>query len=78
MDYKMLQTEEDVTDEILGCLDGALDWFEDERGVPTEDFIDRLCKTYLNSLWYDLDSYDNEAARKIMREARKLKREREM
>lgn len=83
--YYMLQTAEDVdgliTDEQL---DAALDWFEDEPKLPTSDFLDRLFPRYSGPPGpdgydeCDLDQMDNEAARRIMARARKLRREREL
>lgn len=59
-----------VSDELLGEV---LDWFQDERGVPAERFIDRLCDTYADG--WELDNYGNAAARRILSRARKIKRE---
>jgi hypothetical protein len=61
--------DEFVTDLML---DETLDWFEDDRGVPTEEFIDRLCTTYADA--WDIDNYDSPAARRILSRARKIKR----
>lgn len=72
--WEILVTEDDVTPEIEKHIESAVEWFNDERSMPTEDFIDRLCKTYGGSE-YDLESYDNDAARKIMRIARRIRRE---
>jgi hypothetical protein len=72
---KLLQTADDVTPEIEKCIEECLDWFDNEARLSTEDFIDRLCNTY-GGEDFDLDSYDNEAARKIMRIARQLRKER--
>lgn len=71
---KTLQTEEDVTPEIEAHVAEAVEWFDDEEKMPTEDFIDRLCKDYGGTDW-DLDQYDNPAARKIMRIARRIRRD---
>ena len=63
------QADEYVSDDLLSEV---LDWFEDERGVPAREFIDRLCETYADG--WDLDSYYNPAANRILTRARILKR----
>lgn len=72
---KMLVTKEDVTEEILKCVENCVDWFDDEPTMGTQEFIDRLCKTYGGDD-FDMGNYDNEAARYIMREARRIRKER--
>jgi hypothetical protein len=54
----------------------ALGWFEEKKGVPAQDFIDKLAKHggYADTPW-DIDSYDNEAARRLLARARRIKRE---
>lgn len=71
---KMLVTADDVTPEIETHIASAVEWFDGSRTMGTEEFIDRLCKTY-GGTDYDLESYDNDAARKIMRIARRIRRE---
>jgi hypothetical protein len=66
--YRALVTAEDVTEGVLACVRDCVDWFDDSPTMPTEEFIDRLCVSYGSD--FDLESYDNEAARKIMRAAR--------
>lgn len=73
---KILETAGDVSPEILTSVEDCVDWFEEQRGLPTDEFIDRLCTTYADG--WDIESYDNEAVRKIMRHARKIKRERDV
>ena len=75
------QAEEFVPDKTV---EEVLGWFEDERGVPTEEFLDQLVKDYgtppfndNHKLGFDLDSYDNEATRNILSRARKIKKEQE-
>lgn len=70
---KILEAADDVTPEIEQHVRDTVDWFEDEPTMPTDEFIDRLCNTYGGEGW-DLESYDNPAARKIMRIARQEKR----
>lgn len=70
---RVLTTEDDVTSEIRECIAEAVDWFDDERSMPTEAFIDRLCDY---AFGWDIESYDNEAVRLIMRLARAERRER--
>jgi hypothetical protein len=71
---KILESEADVTDDILTSVDECVDWFDDEPSMPTEEFIDRLCTTY--AVGWDIESYDNPAVRKIMRRARQVRKER--
>lgn len=80
--YRMIETADEAdryfTDETLSS---CLDWFEDERGVPTEEYIDRLFNTYAgtdeNGAEIDVERYDNAAASRILSRARRLKRERD-
>lgn len=80
--WKLLVEEEDVTDEILEHALDCLDWFQDRKGLSTQDFIDRLAQSYGGSGYdpdnWDIDSYDNPAVRKIMRVARRAKREQDL
>jgi len=83
-EYRMLQTADEV-DEIItdAMLDEALDWFDDERSVPTDEYLDRLFPRHgaivdAEGREVDLDSLDNPAARRIMSRARKLRRERDL
>ena len=69
---RILVTAEDVTPDVRAVIPEAVDWFDDERSMPTEAFIDRLCDSY-GSGW-DIESYDNEAVRLIMRLAREERR----
>lgn len=77
--WRMLKTADDITPEIkqdiAACVEG---WFLDEP-MPAEDFLDKLCDHFGGSgrddRSYDLDHYDNEAARAIMRIARRIRRE---
>jgi hypothetical protein len=76
--YTVLQTAEQADEYVTDqYIEETLGWFEDKRGVPTEDFIDRLCDeqgAYADQP-YDLDNYDNDAARRILSRARRIKRE---
>lgn len=72
---KVLETEDDVTPTILASVEDCVDWFDDEPTMPLEEFLDRLCGTYANG--WDIESLDNPAVRKIMRHARKIRRERQ-
>jgi hypothetical protein len=69
---RLLITAADITPEIERSIEDCLDWFEGEP-LRTEEFIDRLCDSYGTD--FDIESYDNGAARKIMRLARKLRAE---
>lgn len=81
--YRMLQTAEEV-DEFISdeLLNSAIDWFEGEPKMPTEDFLDRLFPKYgdiydTDGHALDLDQLDNPAARRIMARARRLRKERD-
>ena len=65
---RILVTTADVTADVLALADEAVEWFEDEDTMPTEDFLDRMFKHPHGT---DLEDYDNPAARAIMRHARK-------
>lgn len=71
---KILRTEQDVTEEVLALAEETVDWFDDEPTMPTEDFIDRM---FRNPTDCDIEDYNNGAAKKIMRHARKVRRERQ-
>ena len=79
--WKILKSADDVTPEIEQHVVSCVEWFEDSPTMGVTEFIDRLCKTYGGSGYddgdYDLDSYDSPAARKIMRLARKTRKEKE-
>jgi len=82
--YRNLQTAEEV-DELISDeqLNDALDWFDDEPRMPTDEFLDRLFPRYGEILdsegrVLDLDSFINPAAKRIMSRARRLRREREL
>ncbi len=70
---RMLVSASDVTDDILVYAENVVDWFQDGEPMPTEEFLDRLCDDFGGNT-FDLDSYDNAAARKIMRHARAFRR----
>lgn len=78
--WRVLREAEDVTPEIEEFVRQTVDWFDDEPTMGTQEFIDRLCKTYGGSGEsvddFDLDNYDSPAARRIMRIARAERRER--
>ena len=76
--YLDLHAAEDVTEEMLSdvadCLDG---WFpDDDERLDSEDFIDRFSDNYLLPRGCELGNYDSPASRKILAEARKIRRER--
>jgi hypothetical protein len=84
MAFRLLQTAEEV-DALISDedLNSAIDWFDDQRTMPTDEFLDRLVPRYGgltdeqgNEL--DLDQMDNDAARRIMSRARRLRKEREL
>lgn len=75
----MLVSEDDVDDAILAAVADTVDTWPDDEPLSTEAFVDALCKWHGGSGYspddFDVDSYDNPATRKIMREARRLRRE---
>jgi hypothetical protein len=70
---RLLVTQADVTDDVADAIAETLEWFDGEP-LRAEAFIDRLCDTYGGDD-FDLESYDNDAARLIMRMARSMRRE---
>jgi len=74
MEILILREAEDVTKAILESVRECVEWFDDEPTMVTEDFIDRLCDSYGGDD-FDIENYDNPAVRKIMREARAIRRE---
>jgi len=83
IEYRNLLTSEDVDETISDeMLNDALDWFDGEPKMPTDEFLDRLlpfhgCPRDSAGRMLDLDSFDNEAARRIMSRARRLRKERD-
>lgn len=71
---KILVNANDVTDHMLVLVVNTVEWFMDGP-MPTDDFIDRLCKDYLNGEGWDIEDLDTPAVRKIMRHARQAKRD---
>ena len=64
----------DVTPHILQCVEETVEWFDDEPSLSTEEFIDKLCDIYAGDNW-DIEDYACPAVHKIMREARRIRRE---
>jgi hypothetical protein len=69
-DLRILREADDVTPEIEALLPDVVDWFDGDP-MPTEEFIDRLCKDYADG--WDIENYDTPAVRKIMRIARRIR-----
>lgn len=82
--YYLLQTAEDVDTHITDEeIDEALAWFNDEPKMPAEEFMDRLFSKYGGPKFkgeeydeVDLDQMDNDAARRLMSRARRMRKER--
>lgn len=81
-EYRMLETADDITPDIERAIGDAVEWFDDSPTMGAEEFLDCLCQTYGESdgamtgaPGFDLDSYDNAAARRIMRIARAIRKE---
>lgn len=67
------QADEHVTDKDI---EEALGWFVDKRGVPAEEFMDRLCPGYMpDGRRYEVADFGDDAAKRILSRARKMKRE---
>ena len=84
--YFLLQTAEDVDTHVGDDdINSALDWFDGEPKMGTEDFLDRLFGRYGGPTFkgegydeVDLDQLDNQAAKRLMARARKLRKERDL
>lgn len=79
--YQMLESAEDaalITDKEI---EDALGWFTEKRGLPADEFFDRLFPRYSGPVnpttgeTLDLDQMDNPAAKALLKRARKMKRE---
>ena len=70
----ILHQAADVTPYILRCVEETVEWFDDEPLLSTEEFIDKLCDIYAGDNW-DIEDYACPAVHKIMREARRIRRE---
>jgi hypothetical protein len=73
-DFMILENGKDVSPAVLKSVEDCLDFYWGDPTLPLEDFIDRLCTTYLNQDGIDIEEYDNPAVRKIMRHAREIRR----
>jgi len=73
---RIIAAADEVTPEMLAQVEDCLEWFDLEEPLPTEDFVDRLCNTYLiRDFGVELGDYDSPATRKFLREARKIRAE---
>ena len=70
----ILREAADVTPHILQCVEETVEWFADEPSLSTEEFIDKLCDIYAGDNW-DIEDYACPAVHKIMREARRIRRD---
>jgi hypothetical protein len=83
-EYRQLKTADEVDRYISDDdLNSAIDWFDDRRGMPTDEFLDRLFPRYGSlkdeaGAELDLTDMDNPAARRIMSRARALRKERDL
>lgn len=71
-ELKIIREVEDITADVELAIQETVEWFVDGP-MPTEDFIDRLCKDYGDG--WDIEELDTPAVRKIMRIARSIKNE---
>lgn len=73
---RLLVTAGDVDEDALAlvreCVD---DWFPADTPMAQDDFIDTLCERYGNTAGWDIEQLDTPAVRKIMREARRVRRD---
>ena len=80
--YRTLETDADAEHYVTDAmLENAVDWFPDDDPMPTDEYLNRLFPRYggptdEHGAELDLDSLDNEAARNIMRRARRIRRDR--
>lgn len=75
-DVRLLVKAEDVTDHMLVLAGNCVeDWFTPERSMSEDEFIDRFCAGYLYPEGWDIENLDTPAVRKIMRSARRARRE---
>ena len=82
--YYLLQTREEadlIPDEEI---EGAIGWFPEGGPMPRDEFFDRLFSRYGGPRCpvegydeFDLDQLDNDAARRLISRARKMRRERD-
>lgn len=71
---RLLVEASDVTAEVEKDIEDCVEWYDGSPTMPLQDFIDRLCNTY-GGEDYDLENYDNPAARRIMSIARRIRKE---
>lgn len=74
-DLRMLEHANEVSAHILVLVANCVEDRFNEGPIPEGDFIDRLCDDYGNADGWDIDNLDTPAVRKIMRHARKVRRE---
>ena len=82
--YRNLTTAEEVDRYISDDdLDSAIDWFDEQRTMPADEFFDRLFPRYSSlsdetGAILELDNMDNYAARRILSRARALRKARDL
>lgn len=73
---RLITAAQDVNAHILVLVANCVeDWFPDDRPMPTDEFIDRLCEHYGFPEGWDIEKLDTPAVRKIMRHARQTRAE---
>jgi hypothetical protein len=83
MGLTILEMADQITPEIEEDIANCVEWFDGSPTMGTQEFLDKLCDVYgahrnfETDEWegYDLESYDNPAARAIMRKARQIRKE---
>lgn len=75
-EIQVLQSEDDVTIQVLKSVEDCFDAYAGER-FTNDEFIDELADTYglASTPKWDIESYDNPAVRKILRHVRHLRKE---
>ena len=69
-----LHAAEDVTQEMEPLIESTLAWFPQDEPLSGEDFIDRFALDHGGQAW-DIENYNSPASQKILRIARRMRRE---
>ena len=77
-EYRVLETADDVTPEVLEAAERCHDdWFDGGGPIDWEDFLDRLADPHgfndAGAGAFEFDQYDSPAVRKIQRHVRKYR-----
>ncbi len=72
---RFLEKAQDVTEHMLVLVVNTVEDRFTEGPIDTDEFIDRLCDSYLIAEGWDIKDLNTPAVRKIMRHARDVQRE---